>query len=60
MEITVTLKVEDYVYQFYQIGAEVLNRTPEDMMEEALFMYAGIAAQELTKNREKTKDSYLM
>lgn len=53
MEITVTLKVEDYIYQFYQIGASVLNRSPEELMEKALFMYAGIAAEELIQNKEK-------
>ena len=47
MKKTVSLQVEDYIYQFYQKGAEVLDRSPENLMEQALFMYAGIVAQGL-------------
>ena len=54
MEIIVSLKVEDYVYRFYQKGAEALDRRPEELMEQALFMYAGILAQELTNNDDES------
>ncbi len=54
MKIVLTLDVEDYVYQFYQRGAEALNRSPEELMQEAVFRYAGIVAQELMQNKEAT------
>ena len=47
MKIVVSLDVEDYVYHFYQKTAEALNRRPEVLMEQALYLYAGMAAQEI-------------
>ena len=47
MDVIVSLKVEDYIYLFYQKGAKVLNKRPEELMEEAIFQYAGMIAREL-------------
>ena len=58
MKKAVTLQIEDYLYQFYQIGAEQLNRTPESLMEQALFMYAGIVANDLNQVHGDPTDGY--
>lgn len=50
MQIFVSLKVEDYVYLFYQKGAKALNNRPAELMEHAIFQYAGIVAQNLVYN----------
>jgi len=47
MKRRITLEVDDYIYTFYQKGAGILQRTAEDLMEQALFMYAGIVARDL-------------
>jgi len=49
MHITVSLNIEDYVYRFYETGAEALCKRPEELMEQALFMYAGIVAQQMIR-----------
>ena len=53
----VQLKIEEYIYQFYQKGANVLGRTPEELMEQALLMYAGMVAEDLIQNDEKMTKS---
>lgn len=53
----VQLNIEEYLYQFYQKGAEILGRTPEDLMEQALFMYAGMIAQDLEKEETDEQES---
>ena len=55
MKRNVQLNVEEYIYQFYQKGAKVLERTPEELMEQALFMYAGMVADELLQNEQTPK-----
>ena len=40
MEVTVKLKIPDYVYEFYSKAATFAQRTPEDIMSEALYAYA--------------------
>ena len=52
MDVIVSLKVEDYVYLFYQKGAMILNKRPEELMEEAIFKYAGMIANDLLHNSE--------
>ena len=47
MEIVVSLNVEDYVYGFYQKCAQELQKRPEELMEQALFAYAGMIAQDM-------------
>ena len=50
VKITTAVTIPDYVYDFYQKGAERLNReSPEEMMEIALAQYAGRVALELLK-----------
>ena len=57
MERIVQLKIEEYIYRFYQKGANVLGRTPEELMEQALFMYAGMVAEDLIQNDEGKTES---
>ena len=52
MDVIVSLKVEDYVYLFYQKGAMILIKRPEELMEEAIFHYAGMIANDLLHNSE--------
>ena len=48
MEITVNVTVSDFVYEFYAKAASDLgDRTVEEIMSEALFMYAGLIAQDM-------------
>ena len=50
MEIITSVRIPDYVYDFYKKGAAHLNReSPEELMEIALEQYAGIVAIELLK-----------
>ena len=57
MKKTVRLKIDEYIYQFYQKGAKALGRTPEELMEQALFMYAGMVAEDLIQNDEMRTES---
>ena len=52
MKRNVNLKVEDDIYQFYQKGAKILGSTPEELMEQALFRYAGLVAEALLQDDE--------
>ena len=57
MQMTTTVTVPDYVYDFYKIGASRLHReTPEELMEIALEQYAGMVAKELLKARGESLD----
>jgi len=56
MEIVVSLKVRDYVYQFYQKSADVLHKRPEEVMEQALFLYAGMLAQDMIQGRDASEN----
>ena len=56
MKKSVTLQIEDYLYQFYQIGAAQLNQTPEALMEQALFIYAGIVANDINNSTNRFTD----
>lgn len=48
MEITVNITVPDFVYQFYaKVSSELGDRTTEEIMADALFMYAGMVSQEI-------------
>lgn len=60
MQIYVSLKVEDYVYLFYQKGAKALNKRPEELMEHAIFQYAGIVAQNLVDNGNAPADDRIL
>lgn len=50
MRVVVTLEIDDYVYQFYKKGANILQMQPKEVMENALFMYAGIIADDLLRS----------
>lgn len=56
MEIVVSLKVQDFVFQFYQKCAEALHKRTEELMEQALFMYAGMIAQDMIKGGDIATD----
>ena len=57
MKKSISLNVDDYVYQFYQIGAKTLDRPVEELIEQALFMYAGIIASDLNQSHENPTDT---
>ena len=57
MKRMIQLNVEDYVYQFYKKGADALNRTAEELMEQAILMYAGMIAEDLLQSDEETLKS---
>ena len=59
MKIPVTLQIEDYIHQFYQLGAERLNRSPESLMEQALFIYAGLIADDINRTVSTIENSQL-
>ena len=40
MEITVSVNIPAYVYQFYAKASTFAQRTPEEVMAEALYLYA--------------------
>ena len=40
MEITVRVNIPDYVYQFYAKASAFAQRTPEEVMAKALYLYA--------------------
>ena len=56
MEIVVSLKVQDYVYLFYQKSAQALQKSPEELMEQALFTYAGMIAQNMLQDGNDPND----
>lgn len=48
MKVVTTIAVPSFVYQFYMKAAnEIGNKTPEDVMADALFTYAGMIAQDI-------------
>lgn len=57
MKIVISLNIEDYVYQFYKQGADTLGRRTEDLMEQALFIYAGMAARDMNRRAAEDKDN---
>ena len=51
MEITTSITVPDYVYFFYRkLANQMDNATAEQVMAQALLVYAGSAAAEVIKN----------
>ena len=60
MIIASTIDVEDFVYVFYKKAADDMgSTTPEQLMSQAWFAYAGIVAlhmQKQTKKRKKKKE----
>ena len=56
MEIVVSLKVQDYIYQFYQKSGQALQKRPEELMEQALLAYAGMIAQDMLQNKNLPED----
>ena len=55
MEITTSVTVQDYVYKFYQKAASVMgNTTAEALMSKALFLYAGLIAEDLQRSENAT------
>ena len=57
MDVITSVRVPDYVYEFYKLGASRLKRnTPEELMEIALIRYAGLVAFDLLKANEISID----
>lgn len=48
---TVELRVEDYLYAFYEKVAARAGRTTEQVMADALFRFAGEVSMGMQKNR---------
>ena len=59
MEIVVSLNVQDYLYLFYQKSAEAMQKRPEELMEQALFLYAGMVAEDVIGKKEKPEGQSL-
>ena len=52
MKVVTTIAVPSFVYKFYMKAAdEIGNKTPEDVMADALFTYAGMIAQDILQNQ---------
>ena len=47
-----SLNVQDYIYLFYQKSAQALQKRPEEPMEQALFAYAGMIAQDILQDKD--------
>ena len=48
MGVTVTITVQDFVYDFYKkVAANMPPRTVEEIMASALFRYAGLVVEEM-------------
>lgn len=53
MKVVTNITVPSFVYQFYmKVANDLGNRTPEDVMADALFTYAGIVAQDVLKHND--------
>lgn len=58
MKIATTVDVEDYVYAFFRKAAtELGNTTPEKLMSQALYMYAGMVAADILKDNGDNSQS---
>ena len=52
---TVTIKVEDYLYEFYRlIGEDAGGLSPEQVMADSLFKLAGALSSTVTKEKVST------
>lgn len=52
MGVTVTITVQDFVYDFYKKAADNMPHcTVEEIMASALFRYAGIVVQEMNLDK---------
>ena len=48
MNISVTIDVEDYVFEFYRkVSENITHRSVQETMASALFAYAGLIAQKM-------------
>ena len=48
----ITLTVEDYVYDFYKkVGEQADGRSPEQVMSDALFKFAGSLSVNILKDQ---------
>ena len=56
MDIVVSLNVQDYLYRFYQKCAQELQKRPEEIMEQVLFMYAGTVAKDMIQNKKDPEE----
>ena len=50
---TVTIRVEDFLYDFYRKIGNNVGKTPEKTIEDALFRLAGELAMEAISKKEK-------
>lgn len=57
MKLTVTLDIEDYVYEFYKTAASDMGISIEEVLSSALYMYAGIVAMEMEKRHKQKKNN---
>ena len=52
MKTEITILVEDFVLEFYtRISDSMGDRTPEELMAEAVFHYAGMVADNMNRLR---------
>lgn len=52
MDMPITIKVPDYVYQFYRQAAEnIADRNTEQIMADALSAYAALLNEDMMKAR---------
>lgn len=53
MKIVTNIAIPDFVYRFYmQVATDLGDRTPEDVMADALFTYAGLVAQDILISKQ--------
>ena len=53
MDVITSVRIPDYIYEFYKIGAARLKCSgPEELIEIALKEYAGVVAFDLLKAQE--------
>ena len=55
MKIVVSLNVEDYLHLLYQKSAEAMQKRPEELMEQALFLYAGMVAEDVIGKKKQSE-----
>lgn len=54
MDVLVKLTVPNYIYQFYdQASRHIADRSPEEIMADALSAYAGLLSEEISKELQQ-------
>lgn len=52
MKLSVTVDLEEYVYDFYKKVARDMDISIDDVISRALYMYAGIVALDIQHNED--------